>query len=291
MHHDLQRLWAVREHDESFVAGLVAVWQGIILLLTVFVSLVLARGARISTNDVLRWRVAKAELGAVACTAINVMLVLLLGSWTGKALASGDAAWWGMLLFGIQAAIIAVIIAQLGCLYKTCLDVVRDKHAHISTRAPRVSAVMPQPLPRRSNESDEGPGSETSPATPASIDPPADWRSVFARMSKEQDEKYERAMKERDEKYEHAMKERDEKYERAMLDQDRKREHALKDQKQDYEQKLAELREMLEVNAKAPSCSGHLRGKNAVIIWIHPLYLRHAFLVVHSSPVYPAGNA
>jgi hypothetical protein len=213
------------------------------------VSLVLARGTRISINDVLRWRVAKVELGAVVCTAINVILVLFLGSLGGKEFAS--------LLVKIQAAISAVIIAQLGCLYQTCLDVVRDMHAHISTRAPRVSAVMPQPLPRRSNESDEGPGSETSPATPASIVPPADWRSAFARMSKEQDEKYERAMKERDKKYEHAMKERDEKYERAMLDQDRKHEHALKDQKQDYEQKLAELREMLEENVKALGSSQH----------------------------------
>jgi hypothetical protein len=79
MHHDSQRLSAAREHHEVIIAFIVAFFQGLIFLLTVVVTLVLARGARISTNDVLRWRVTKAEVGAVACTATNVMLVLLLG--------------------------------------------------------------------------------------------------------------------------------------------------------------------------------------------------------------------
>jgi hypothetical protein len=241
MHNDFVRLTAVRDYDEAWIAYLVAVFQGTILLLTVFVSLVLARGARFSTNDVLLWRVAKAELVAVACTAINVMLVLLLGSLGGKERASS--------INVIQTLIVAVVFVQLGCLHKTCHDIVREKHVHVSTRAPRASAVVPQASPRGSDEGGEGPGSETSPATPASIDPSADWGAAFAKMAI--------AINELDEKHEHAMREQNAKHERAIQAQDQKCKQELAKQKQDYEQKLVALRGILEEYSKASGSFQH----------------------------------
>jgi hypothetical protein len=257
MHNDFQRLQAVREYDEVAAAIVVDFWQGIVLTSTVFVSLVLARGALISTNDVLRWRVAKAEFGAVGCTATNVMLVLALGSSrSDQRYLYGGVRYWVL--------IDIILTVQMGCLYKTCHDIVRDKHVHVSTRAPRASAVVPHALPRGSDKGGEGPGLEPSPATPASIDPPVDWSATFARMAKQQDEKYERAMKEQDEKYERAMKERDEKYERSMKERDEKYERAMKERDEKHElamkerdEKCEELRGMLEENAKALGSSQH----------------------------------
>jgi hypothetical protein len=228
MHHDLQRLLAVQEYDEALVAFLVGFFQGIVLLVTVFVSLVLTRCARISTNDILQWRVAKAELGAVACTTINVMLVLVFGSLGRKELSSSA------LLAGIGMSIVAVIAVQMGCLYKTCHDIARDKHAHFSARAPRASTVVPQALHRGNTEGGEASGSEIAPATPASMDAPADWQTAFARMEKVMEEQ-ERA------------RQASEKTLKAMFrEQDKKHERALEDQKRDYEQKLENLRGMLE---------------------------------------------
>ena len=241
MHHDSQRLSAAKEHHEAFVASGVAFNQGLIFLLTVVVSLVLARGARISTHDVLRWRVAKAEVGAVACTATNVGLVLLLGSLGPKALASVEVLW------GIIFAIVALIIVQLGCLWKTCRDIVKGKHEHASTRAPRLSTVVPQAAVRVQSGTIEG-GEGQVPTGPS-----GDWKSAM----QEQDKKHQRAMQERGEKYERAMQEQDKKHQQAMQEQDKKHERALKKQKQE----LDELRGMLEDTQQAVESALSSSGK------------------------------
>ena len=141
MHHDFQRFKAVEDYEEAASAFAVAFVQGIVLVYSLLVSLVLNRGARISMEDLLRWRLTKAELGAVVCTGTNVMLVLLLGSLRGKDLADGTQ----LIIFFIM---VANIILQLGFLNKLCHDILRGKHSFHKTRAPRMStvAVAPQPV-------------------------------------------------------------------------------------------------------------------------------------------------
>jgi hypothetical protein len=138
MVHDFKRFLAVADYEDNFRAFWVALAQGMAFIATLVASQVLVRGSRSTMVDLLQSRVTKAEFGAVACTGANVLLVLVMGSLKGKQLGT-------VTIIGILLAITCVILAQLVCLYKLCQDITTVHHKFHSTRAHRLSAVVPQP--------------------------------------------------------------------------------------------------------------------------------------------------
>ena len=146
---------------------------------------------------------------------------------------------------GIIFAIFALIIVQLGCLWKICRDVVKGKHEHASTRAPRLSTVVPQAAVTVQRGTTEG-GKGQGPTGPS-----GDWKSAM----QEQDKKYQQAMQEQDKKHQQELNEL--RGMLAMQEQDEKHERALKKQKQE----LDELRGMLEDTQQAVESALSSSGK------------------------------
>jgi hypothetical protein len=136
--HDYRRFSAVEDHDEGLRNFAVAGTQAPVFITSLFASQILARGSRTLMDDLLQSRVTKVEFGAIACTAANILLVLLMGSLKGRALSFTN-------LFAITCSAGVIMVAQLGCLYKVCSDIGRGRHIFHSVRAPRLSAVVPQP--------------------------------------------------------------------------------------------------------------------------------------------------
>jgi hypothetical protein len=159
MAHDFKRFLAVADYEVNFIAFFVALAQGLVFIVTLVASQVLVRGSRSTMDDLLQSRVTKAEIGAVACTGLNVLLVLVMGSLKGKKLELGN---FTDLLFAIGC----IILAQLACLYKLCGDIATGNHSFHSIRAPRLSAVVPKPPVTAVVETGVAPTVEVSPATP-----------------------------------------------------------------------------------------------------------------------------
>jgi hypothetical protein len=171
MEHDYQRFLAVADYEANVSAFVVALAQGLVFIATLVASQVLVRGSRSTMDDLLQSRVTKAEIGAVACTGLNVLLVLVMGSLKGKQLEIGI---FQMLFF----AILGIILAQLACLYKICRDIAIGNHSFHSIRAPRLSAVVPQPPETAAGATGIAPTVEISPV----ISLPSSQDGVLAMM-------------------------------------------------------------------------------------------------------------
>jgi hypothetical protein len=139
MEHDFRRVLAVADYETNVSAFVVAFAQGVAFIFTLLASQVLVRGSRSTMDDLLQSRVTKAEIGAVACTGLNVLLVLVLGSLKARQLKIGI---FVMLFF----AVVGILLAQSACLYKLCKDITTGHHKFHGIRAPRLSAVVPIPL-------------------------------------------------------------------------------------------------------------------------------------------------
>jgi hypothetical protein len=159
MVHDFKRFLAVADYEDNNSAFIVALAQGLVFIFTLVASQVLVRGSRSTMDDLLQSRVTKAEMGAVACTGINVLLVLAAGSLKGKQLEIGNL----VILF---FAIVGIIFVQVACLYRLCQDITTGNHSFHSIRAPRLSAVVPQPPETAAGATGTAPTVEMSPASP-----------------------------------------------------------------------------------------------------------------------------
>jgi hypothetical protein len=158
MVHDFKRFLAVADYEDNLRAFVVALAQGFVFIFTLAASQILVRGSRSTMDDLLQSRVTKAEIGAVACTSVNVLLVLAAGSLKGKQLEFANLV---ILIF----AILGIILAQLACLYRICQDITTGNHSFHSIRAPRLSAVVPQPPEAAAGATGIAPAVEMSPAT------------------------------------------------------------------------------------------------------------------------------
>jgi hypothetical protein len=139
MVHDFKRFLAVADYEDNVSAFVVASAQGLVFIFTLVASQVLVRGSRSTMDDLLQSRVTKAEVRAVACTGVNVLLVMVAGSLEGEQQLGGSS------LTALLVAIVGIILVQLACLYKLCQDITTGHHKFHSTRVPRLSAVVPQP--------------------------------------------------------------------------------------------------------------------------------------------------
>ena len=133
MVHDFKRSLAVADYEDNISAFIVAFAQGLVFIITLVASQVLVRGSRSTVDDWLQSRVTKAEFGAVACTGVNVLLVLVMGSLKGKQLDEVN-------LTALSSAIVGIVLVQVACLYKLCQDITTGNHSFHSIRAPRLSA-------------------------------------------------------------------------------------------------------------------------------------------------------
>jgi hypothetical protein len=159
MMHDFRRFLAVADYEANFSVFIVALAQGVVFIVTLVASQVLVRGSRSTMDDLLQSQVTKAELGAVACTGLNVLLVLVAGSLRGKELGLRN-------LIMLVLAIAGVVLAQLACLYKLCGDITTGNHSFHGIRAPRLSTVVPQHPEAAAGATRAAPTVETSPVIP-----------------------------------------------------------------------------------------------------------------------------
>jgi hypothetical protein len=162
MVHDFKRFLAVADYEDNISAFIVAYSQGMVFIFTLVASQILVRGSRSTMDDLLQSRVTKAEFGAVACTGVNVLLVLAMGSLKGRSRARASTS---ARLTALIFAIIGILLVQLACLYKICRDIAIGNHSFHSIRAPRLSAVVPQPPETTAGATGIAPTVEISPIT------------------------------------------------------------------------------------------------------------------------------
>jgi hypothetical protein len=159
MMHDFKRFLAVADYEDNLIAFVVAFTQGVVFIATLVASQVLVRGSRSTMDDLLQSRVTKAEIGAVACTGLNVLLVMVAGSLRAIEYGTGGAV--------LRVAIIGVLLVQMACLYKLCKDIITGHHKFHSVRAhrPSTTAVVPHPPETAAGATEAASTVEISPAT------------------------------------------------------------------------------------------------------------------------------
>jgi hypothetical protein len=136
-------------------------------------------------DDLLQSRVTKAEFGAVACTGVNVLLVLAMGSLKGRSRARASKS---ARLTALIFAIIGILLVQLACLYKLCQDITTGHHKFHSVRAPRLSAVVPQPSETAAGATGTAPAVTMSPVTTSPSAPAGGVLEMMERLEKKMEE-------------------------------------------------------------------------------------------------------